>query len=153
MSSNQTNKPFVSLLGAVTMIAAIILLFMLARGIFTILSFIAPILLLITLFIDYKVVLNYGKWILRQFSSGGNWIVGVGASIFTVLAFPLVSVFLFGKAFLTKKISQSIPGTTSYRKEEDFADYEVIDESPLELPDLDEETQRKIDNNDYENLI
>lgn len=152
MSSNQTNRPFVSLLGAVTMIAAIILLFMLARGIFTILSFIAPVLLLITLIIDHKVVLNYGKWILRQFTSGGNWMVGVGASIFTVLAFPLVSVFLFGKAFLTKKISEAIPGS-AMRQEEEYSDYEVIDESPLELPELDEETQRKIDNNDYENLI
>ena len=150
--SNQQNRPFVSLVGAITMIAAIFLLFMLARGIFTILSWIAPVLLLITLIIDHKVVVNYGKWILRQFQAGGNWMVGVGAGIFTVIAFPLVSLFLFGKAFLTKKITEAIPGAQK-PAEPEYTDYEVIDDGPLELPELDPETQKKIDQNDYKDLF
>lgn len=139
------------------MIMVMVGLFYLAKGLFTILYWVAPILLVITLIINHKVVLNYGKWILNQFKNQ-NWPVAIGASALTVLAYPFVILFLFGKTMIMKKISESFPGATESmnqqtKKEDEFTDYEDITEESLELPELPKETQDKIDNNDYENLF
>jgi len=127
--AQQQNQPFVSLVGALTMIMVMVGLFYLAKGIFTILYWVAPILLLITLFINHKVVLNYGKWILNQYKNQ-NWPVAIGASALTVLAYPFVILFLFGKTMIMKKISDTFPGANENMNH-----------------------QEKIDNNDYENLF
>ncbi len=138
------------------MIMGMILLFYLAKGVFTILAWVAPVLILLTLIINHKVIVNYGKWIFNQYRNQ-NWPVALGATALTVLAFPFVSLFLFGKAMIMKKITEAFPegvGQPAHsRKEDNFVDYEEIVEDPLELPDLPKETQDKIDNNDYENLF
>jgi len=154
--STQQNRPFVSLTGAITMILAMVVLFYLAKGIFTILAWVAPVLLLVTLIINHNVVVNYGKWILNQYRQQ-NWPVALGATALTVLAFPFVSLFLFGKAMIMKKITEAFPGAgeqaAQHKKEDDFVEYEEIVEEPLELPDLPKEQQEKIDNNEYEDLF
>ena len=45
-------------------ILGLIALFWLAKGVFFILNIIAPFLLIITLILNYKVVLGYGTWLL-----------------------------------------------------------------------------------------
>jgi len=87
-----------------------------------------------------------------------NWPVAIGASALTVLAYPFVILFLFGKTMIMKKISDTFPGANENmnqqsRKEDEFTEYEDVTEETLELPDLPKETQEKIDNNDYENLF
>lgn len=154
--STQQNRPFVSLTGAITMILGMVVLFYLAKGIFTILAWVAPVLLILTLVINHKVVLNYGKWIFNQFKAK-NWPVALGATALTVFAFPFVSLFLFGKAIIMKKITEAFPGAAEAaqqsQKEDDFVEYEEIVEDPLELPEISKEAQEKIDKNDYENLF
>ena len=153
--SAQENKPFVSLVGALTMILGMVVLFYLAKGIFTILAWLAPVLLVLTLIINHNVVLNYGKWIFNQYRNQ-NWPVALGSTALTVLAFPFVSLFLFGKAMIMKKITEAFPGAMEQRnvgQADDFVEYEEIHDQHLELPELPKETQEKIDKNDYENLI
>jgi len=153
----QQNRPFVSLTGAITMILGMVILFYLFKSVFTILAWVAPVLLLVTLVINHKVVLNYGKWILDQYRNQ-NWPVALGSTALTVFAFPFVSLFLFGKAMIMKKITESFPGAAESmdqrtQKEDEFTEYEDITEETLDLPELPKETQEKIDNNDYENLF
>jgi len=154
--STQQNRPFVTLTGAITMILGMVVLFYLAKGIFTILAWVAPVLLVLTLIINHKVVVNYGKWILNQYREQ-NWPVALGATALTVFAFPFVSLFLFGKAMIMKKISESFPEAMEQHRqsnhEEDYVEYEEIVEDPLELPEISKEAQEKIDKNDYENLF
>jgi hypothetical protein len=137
--------------GVIFLVFALMAVFWLARGIFTILAWLAPILLIATLIIDYRIILNYGKWILHQLKT--NTLVGVGMSLLTVLGFPIVSFFLFGKALLKRKMKSL---ESSYRAEraESYSDFEIVDEDvpTLELPPL-ERKREKTSYDDYEQLF
>lgn len=154
--STQQNRPFVTLTGAITMILGMVVLFYLAKGIFTILALVAPVLIILTLIINHKVVVNYGKWIFNQYREQ-NWPVALGATALTFFAFPFVSLFLFGKALIMKKITESFPEAMEQHRQTsndaDYVEYEEIVEDPLELPEISKEAQEKIDKNDYENLF
>lgn len=78
--------------------------FYIAQGIFTLLMWLAPVLLVATLIIDYKVVLNYGKWIIAKFSRSP--LSGVTWSLITVFGFPIVIAFLLFKAITQKKLAE-----------------------------------------------
>lgn len=138
--------------GVVFLVFAFMAVFWLAKGIFTILAWLAPILLIATLIIDYRIILNYGKWILHQLKT--NTLVGVGMSLLTVVGFPVVSFFLFGKALLKRKLKSL---ESSYREErtESYSDYEIVEEdisTRLELPPL-ERRRAKTASDDYEQLF
>lgn len=127
-------------------------LFWIARGIFTILTYVAPILLLATLLINYKIVVNYGKWLWKQLQN--NPIMGVIAILLTIIGFPVVSFLLFGKALLERKVKQ-VEEEVQLEREGRFADYEIIEEEPLELPRKPREKVevRQKPNDDYERLF
>ncbi len=111
-------------------------LFFVAKGVFWVLSWLAPVFLILTLVIDYKVIVNYGKWILKMLQT--NLIVGIGAVLLTIFGFPIVSGFLLGKALLSRKLKQTMgqfEGQQGRMKEKDeFATYEEITDEP----DIDE---------------
>ncbi len=127
-------------------------LFWIARGIFTILTYVAPILLLATLFINYKIVVNYGKWLWKQLQN--NPIMGVIAILLTIIGFPVVSFLLFGKALLERKVKQ-VEEEVRVEREGSFADYEIIEEETLELPQIPTEKVevRQKPTDDYERLF
>lgn len=127
-------------------------LFWIARGIFTILTYVAPVLLLATLVINYKIVVNYGKWLWKQLQN--NPIMGVLAILLTIIGFPVVSFLLFGKALLERKVKQ-VEEEVRMEREGNFADYEIIDEEPLELPQRPRERVevRQKPTDDYERLF
>lgn len=127
-------------------------LFWIARGIFTILTYVAPILLLATLIINYKIVVNYGKWLWKQLQN--NPIMGVIAILLTIIGFPVVSFLLFGKALLERKVKQ-VEEEVRMERDGNFADYEIIDEEPLELPQRPREKVevRQKPTDDYERLF
>jgi len=56
-------NPFRSVIGIVFLVLAVMAIFWLVKGVFTILSWLMPVLFIATLIIDHKVVINYGKWI------------------------------------------------------------------------------------------
>ena len=127
-------------------------LFWIARGIFTILTYVAPILLLATLVINYKIVVNYGKWLWKQLQN--NPIMGVIAILLTIIGFPVVSFLLFGKALLERKVKQ-VEEEVRMEREGSFADYEIIEEEPLGLPQRPREKVevRQKPTDDYERLF
>ncbi len=152
---NQRGFNVNGIVGAVMIVLFFLALFFIARTIFNLVSLIAPILLLITLIIDYKVALNYGKFLLKLLKE--NTLMGIGAVVLTVLAYPVVAGFLFfkaaGKKFLMSKIKSN--------KKEEFQDYEEVeDEDFLDLPELEKSVETKSSNrndgdssNDYEQLF
>ena len=127
-------------------------LFWIARGIFTILTYVAPFLLIATLIINYKIVVNYGKWLWKQLSN--NPIMGVIAIVLTIVGFPLVSFMLFGKALLDRKVRQ-VQEEVQMEHQGSFADYEIIEDNTLELPPIPKEEVkiRKDPMDDYERLF
>lgn len=137
--------------GTLFLVAAVVLLLWLAKSVFAILAWLAPILLIATLIIDYKVLLRYGKWILNALKA--NLMSGILYSVLTVVFFPVVSFLLFGRALLSRKVKNL---EKAYRevREPAYTEYEIVDESgedQLELPEI--LKQQKTSNEDYEQLF
>ena len=144
-------------------IVALVVLFYAAKLAFNIIYLIAPILLIATLFIDYKVFINYGKWILNLFKS--NPLYGIGAGVLTAVAYPVVSIALFLKALLNKKIKE-VKSQFEEKKEGEYVEYEELPSEPvakqkpqkieerIELPPIKEKIkQTKSSKNEYEDLF
>lgn len=119
--------------GMIVMVLMVIGLFFIARGIFTILSWVAPILFILTLILRYKVVVGYLNmlWdLLKQ-----NPIVGVIAVILTVVGFPVVAFVLFAKAMLDRKVDQ-MSRAEREAVEGKLADYEILEDDQQDSFDL-----------------
>ena len=159
-SMNQRNYQFQgggNPLGSITSVLILVLffvgLFFIARGIFYILSWLAPIFIIATLFIDYKVITGYLKWIGQMFKR--NPFFGIGLVLLTVFGFPIVSGFLFGKAMFKRKISK-VQQEVEMRQKGEFVDFEEMDteiHEPLELPDLKKEQPKQKPSNDYDTFF
>ena len=128
MANQQKQRGSSNPLGNLTFIAmaigALILLFFLARIAFNIVYWIAPFLFLATLVIDYKVVVDYGKWVLGLFKM--NPLYGLGASVVTFFVYPVVAFFLFGKALVKKKIG-SMKEQLDKKVNGEYAEYEEVE--------------------------
>lgn len=159
MNTGRNTNPFQFVLGIVALAAGLWLLFFIAKGIFSVLSFISPFLLIATFFIRKQVIFNYIKTLGKIFKS--NPVVGVVAMVLSVVGFPVLSLLLFGRALLGKKADEikeqerAYYGDNIYRDKEDFTDYEEIEDDPLDLPPLEKvrrEPPRRSSTN-YEDLL
>ena len=152
--NSSNNNPFSSIIGVVLGILFLLGLFFIARFIFTILYYLSPIMLIAALIVDHKVVMGYGKWLLRL--TKDNAIMGIGAILLTVLGFPLVTLFLLGKALLRKRVKEAQEEVTQQREGE-YIEYEELNSEPLDLPQIEqwekqaEERRRK--SNDYDDFF
>lgn len=150
-------------MGIVFLVLAVMAIFWIAKGIFTILSYLTPVLLIATLIIDHNIIINYAKWIGSLLKNKLPY--GIGAILFTVIASPVVAVYLFGKAMLKRQVrkmqatveEKQRGKTTEYEEvvEEDEIEFDLKDEEeiiPLEIP----KTNRRIkqqERNTYDDLF
>ena len=137
-----TGNPLGNWIGIIMMVVIIVGLFFVLRGIFNLLYFLAPILLIATLIIDYKVVLNYIKQLGSLFAR--NPLYGIGATALTFFLYPIVFVVLLFRAFTGKRIRQFQQARETETQGE-FVDYEVLDEEPLDLDDFGKVKEKKYD--------
>jgi len=149
-------NPLIALLGVVLFFIA---LFYLAKTAFFILSWIAPVLFILTLFINHKVVLDYGKTLIKWTKQSP--VIGIVAIVLSFMAFPFVSAFLFGKAMLLRKVN-AIKKDIKQKEEGVYTEYEDLTEDemddPLDLRDIEVITETKgdkvdQDTNDYDDLF
>jgi len=143
-------NPISAIMGVLFLLVGLFALLWVAKSIFTILAWIAPLLLIATLIIDYRTVLNYGKWILNKLND--NFLSGVIYVLLTIFGFPVVSLFLFGKALLSRKI-RSIEQSLQDEQQGQYADFEIVEEEPivLDLPPIERRKEHRKD--DYEQLF
>ncbi len=140
------------IVGAVMIVLFFVMLYFIARTIFTVLSFAAPVLFIGALILDYKGVIGYGKMLWRMINERPP--MGILATVLTVFAFPVVAGFLFFKGLAKKLIKSKVE-----KAKDDFQEYEEVedDEDFLELPELEKsvETESKSnqESNDYEQLF
>lgn len=141
--SYQINKlnPIVLLVGFVLVIAT---LFWVAKSILKLLAMAAPVIFIAALVINYKVVLGYGKWLLEAFKR--NPLFGAIATLFTIIGFPLVSLFLLIRAITSKGLQNSFN-----TKKGEFIKYEEVKEDFLDISDI-EHQKKKLDN-DYNDIF
>ena len=134
-------NPIVALLGLAMII---VVLFWIAKGVLRLLSLAAPLLFIATLIINYRVVLGYGKWLLDLLKR--NVLFGLLAVVFSVIGFPLVTLFLFVRALSSKDKSDRLD-----LKKGEYIRYEEVNEDFLDISEL-QERNKKIDN-DYNDIL
>ncbi len=142
--------------GFVLMVLVFVALFFLAKGVFTVLSWIAPVLLLAALLIHYRTITNYLKFILSLLRR--NPLGGIIAVVLSVIGFPILSGVLFGKAILDRKVKK-LQQQYQAREQSEYVEFEEITRKPeqdkrIELPPLESQPRQK-DNKDnrYEDLF
>jgi hypothetical protein len=135
-SSNR--NPLLSILITIATFACI---YFAAKGLFWVLQWAAIYLAIATLIIDYKVVIDYFKWLgtLVQRSP----LSGVAMGALTIMAYPVLIAFLFFKALIKRSFKKIINNqqqqydpnqqqTSQYQDE--YIEYEEIKEEPIERP-------------------
>ncbi|MEO6131522.1 MAG: hypothetical protein ABIQ02_06715 [Saprospiraceae bacterium] len=139
--------------GIIFMVLFFVALFFIAKGIFTILLWLSPVLFIGALIINHKTVWNYLKFLLSLVQR--HVLAGIIAIILSVIGFPVLSGVLFGKAFFDRKMRRLHQAHTS-RESSEFVDYEEVIKparrSDLELPPLEKKEPEKKDNR-YEKLF
>ncbi len=138
--NNNQGSPFNTIIGIVVMVLGLVFLLFLARFIFRILWYISPLLLIGALIVDFKGVVNFGKWIIALYKR--DTILGVVSTVLTLFGFPLVAGFLLGKG-LFKKRAREIRQEEKRRREGEFVDFEELDSKPLELPELEKRKENR----------
>ncbi len=152
-------NPFNSIRSILILVLFFVALFFIARGIFTILSWVAPVLLILALIFDYKTIIDYGKWLGRLVQK--DILMGIGAIVLTVVGFPVIAGFLFFKALLRRKVGQ-VKRNMEEKVEGQYIEFEEVDSTPyepMELPPLRSEQPepqpepRQKPKNDYDDLF
>lgn len=143
--NNKKVNPLNTIFSLVMLVIVFMLIFFVARGVFRLLTWLAPFLFIATLILDYKVVLAYGKYLLRTLDRNIFW--GIIMTVLTVVGFPLVIAFLFGKALLFRKVDRVVKEKEQKQKEE-FVPYEEVEDEDddaneyLDLPEFQNEKDR-----------
>ena len=104
--------------------------------VFTALAYLAPVLLIGAAIIDYTVITDFVKWVFKMLKE--NPLMGIAAIMLTVFGFPIISGFLFGKAYLRKKV-RKIASQYDVETNGEIVDYEEVEDieedfERLELP-------------------
>lgn len=149
-----SNSPF-GFLGPLLILAVFFAaLFFLAKGMFWLLSWVAPVLLIITLIIDYNIVKNFFVFIWKLLND--NPVMGILAVLMVIFAYPFVAGYLFVKALGVRTIKKAIGNVQ--KEQNSYTDYEEVDDeddSFLDLPSLKKkpELTKQAKSNEYDYML
>ncbi len=125
----------------VAFVFALLAIYWLAKGVFTILTWAFPIVVIATAVINYRVLLGYGRWVIDNFKRSP--IFGIVIAVLTLMAYPFVGLFLLYRAISSKSKpeqqhrSESSQGDyikyEEVEQEEDFLDLSEIEKSKEEI--------------------
>ena len=129
------------IVGLAVLIIFVIGLFWLANAIFSLLYsyWVSGLILIAALVIDHKVVINYGKWLIRLLRN--NTPYGLVATLGTAVGYPFVASFLLLKALTKKRLSEA---KKAQKSDGEYIDFEEINSDPLDLPEM----RKAMDNTD-----
>lgn len=135
----------------VVLILGIVLLYFIAKGIFTLLSWLAIPLFIGALIIDYTVVTDFVKFVFKLLKE--NPLMGIVAIVLTAVGHSVVSAFLFFRALMRRQMKK-VTDKIKQEKEPEFTEYEEVkeDEDFLELPEAQKQTSRG-NSNEYDGLF
>jgi hypothetical protein len=120
------------------MAGVIIFIFIIARAFLKLLYFVAPVLIIVTAIINYKVILNYFKNIGGLFKK--NPMMGIGAGLLSAFFYPVVIGFLFVQALLYRKADKIQKEVE--REKGEYVEYEELESHEVESDDLLEDLNR-----------
>ena len=148
-------NPFNSITSILILVLVFVALSFVVKSVFTILSWVAPVLLVLAAIFDYRTIIDYGKWLMNLLRK--DILMGIGAVVLTVVGFPVIAGFLFAKALFRKKVGE-LEKNMQTQQEGQFVEYEEVESKPLEtleLPPIEPEprVEPKTNKNDYEDLF
>ena len=130
-----SNTPF-GFLGPLLILALFFAgLFFLAKGLFWLLSWVAPVFLILTLIIDYTVVKDFFIYIWKLLNE--KPLMGVFALLVVLFGYPFVAGYLFVKALGKRSVKKVLENVEKERNT--YTDYEEVEEDDdtfLELPPI-----------------
>jgi hypothetical protein len=110
-------------------ILALAALWFILRGLYKILFWASPVLLIVALFINWRAVMDTLKNWLRKMET--NPVGGLFSAALAVLLFPFFSLYLFVKALGYNKIEQrQREFEQTHRAEEEFVEFEELESRP-----------------------
>jgi len=140
----QQGGSFNLVVGVVMLVVSVVVLWFLFKSVLTILGWLAPVLLIITLIINRSVVFDYVQGMMNRLKN--DTLMGVAQVAGTFFFFPFVVAFLFGKAMLIRKVGK-IKSQMEVEKQGEFAEYEELDDEVLDLKDVKEVVQTRQSSN------
>ncbi len=126
-------------------------IFFLTKGIYTVLGWLAPILLIAALVINHKVVLNYGKFVWHKLLT--KPLIGLLYGAGTFFLFPIASALLLLAAVGSKKMNKLFDISQMQEPNTVDAEFEIVEEETtieLELPEAQIKKER---DSRYEDLF
>lgn len=121
------------IVGLLFFILVLIALFYLAKGIFTLLYWASPLLIIGALLINYQTVTGFLKFLWNLIRR--NPLGGILLTILAAVAFPVTFGFLFVKAIFDRKV-RKVQSEMRKHREGELIDYEIVEEEG-EILDLD----------------
>ncbi len=124
--------PFGFLVPLLILVIFFTAIYLIAKGMFWLLSYAAPVLFIITLILNYRVVTGYFQWIWTLLTH--QLPVGLIMVLVTFFGYPFVAGYLFFKALALRTVKKTFE--KAREKENIYTDYEEVteDTSFLELP-------------------
>ena len=150
-------SPFGGIAGLISLALFMMVAYFLFKGLFWILNLAAPVLLITTLIIDYTVVTDFVKFLIKLLQD--NPLFGIVAIVLSLVAYPFTAGFLFFRAMMRRAISKvQQPQQETFANgenindvdDEGFAEYEEVES--LELPEV-EIQKAEGRNNDYDQMF
>ena len=120
-----------SIAGIVLFVLAIVAVVLIAKGIFKLLAFVAPLLLIVALVLDHRTVTGFVNTLWRLLKR--NPLAGILAVIMCVIFHPLVAAYLVVRAALSRKV-KGLRREHEARRRGELVDYTEVREDTLELP-------------------
>lgn len=146
------NNPF-GFIGPLLILAGFFaVLFLIARGVFKLLYFIGPVLLIIAIILDYKAVIEFlqSAWNLLV----KNPLMGIMAIVLGIVFWPVLTGYIFFKALGRRKLKKVLD--TMEQERNSYTEYEEVveDDSFLQLPELNKPKENPIyRDNKYDQLF
>lgn len=129
---NSSNNMGNTILAGMVLIGFFLLFFWIARGVFQLLSYAAPVMLVVTLIVRYQVVTEFAKWLWSKVKS--EPMVGILYVLLTAVGFPIVSAYLLFKALASRRLDQVREAyENQYERPVEYTEYEVIEDHYLDI--------------------
>ena len=145
----QQGGSFNMVIGLVMLVGAVLALWFVFKSVLSILTYIAPVLLIITLILNKDVVFDYVSGMFSRLKN--DTIMGLAQLGGTIFFFPFVSAYLFGKAMLYRKVDK-IKAQIEKEEQGEFVEYEELDNDVLELKDV-PKPKAEPQSNDYDEMF
>ncbi len=135
------------IMGFIFMMAFLIVVFLILRGLWKLLFFAAPVLIILALIINYRTIVNYLRFVFGLLHR--NPLSGIIAILLSIVGFPFLSGILFGKSILDRKV-RKLQQAHEEQAQGELVDYEEVirpeREDKLNLKPIEREKQEAKEN-------